>query len=355
MRIALIASPFISVPPKRYGGTELFIANLAEGLTRLGVDVVVYANGKSTVKAELRSLYPEDDWPIGGEIYSNLKDLNHTSWAVSDCWHKVDIIHLNNTPGLVFSRMKGPRWAYTLHHPRSSELSSFYSGFPDVEFVSISNFQRKQETLKRIRTIHHGIDLSPYKLKTHKAGYFCFLGRIAPAKGVHSAIQIAKRCGIPLKIAGEVQPMYREYFNSRIRPHLDGRNVEYVGEADMLLKNELLGNAMAMLFPIEWDEPFGLVLVEAMATGTPVIAFPGGSVEEIVRDGVSGFICRDLNEAVARVRDLNTLKAPAVRAYAQQHFSVERMVRNYLALYCEMLSESALVTAAESAQRQAAA
>jgi glycosyltransferase involved in cell wall biosynthesis len=354
MRIALIASPFISVPPKRYGGTELFIAQLAEGLTRLGVDVVVYANGESTVKAELRSLYPEDDWPIGGELYSNLKDLNHTSWAVSDCWHKVDVIHLNNTPGLVFSRIKGPRWVYTLHHPRLPELSQFYDGFPNVEFVSISNFQRERERLKRIRTIHHGIDLSPYKLRTRKADYFCFLGRIAPVKGVHNAIQIAKRCGIPLKIAGEVQPMYREYFNACIRPHLDGKNVEYVGEADIALKNELLGNAMAMLFPIEWDEPFGLVLVEAMATGTPVIAFPGGSVTEIVRGGVSGFICKNVDEAVARVGDLHTLKPAGVRAYAQQYFSAERMVRDYLALYCEMFDEIGPV-AATSVERQAAA
>jgi len=343
MRIALIASPFISVPPKKYGGTELFISQLAEGLTQLGVDVVVYANGESKVKAKLRWLYPKDDWPIDDEMYSNLKDLDHTAWSVSDCWHDADVIHLNNAPCLGFSRLRGPRWVYTLHHPHVPSLSAFYAGFPNVEFVAISNFQRLNEPLKRIRTIHHGIDLSAYHLQTKKAAYLSFLGRLAPMKGVHNAIEIAKRSGIPLKIAGEVQPMYREYFNSRVKPHLDGKFIEYVGEADLALKNELLGNSMATLFPIEWDEPFGLVMVEAMSTGTPVIAFPGGSVGEIVRDGISGYICFSVKEAVARVREVHAMKPTAVRAYVQQSFSAERMVQDYLSLYREMCVEVATV------------
>jgi glycosyltransferase involved in cell wall biosynthesis len=343
MRVALIASPFISVPPKRYGGTELFIAQLAEGLTQLGVDVVVYANGESTVQAELRWLYAQDDWPIDGELYSSLKDLNHTSWAVSDCWQDADVIHLNNAPGLAFARMCEQRLVYTVHHPHLPNLSTFYSGFPGVEFVCISDVQKNNEMLKRVRTIHHGIDLSSYRLQTKKAAYFSFLGRIAPVKGIHNAIEIAKRSGIPLKIAGEVQPIFREYFDSCVRPHLDGKFIEYVGEADLAMKNELLGNSMAMLFPIEWDEPFGLVMVEAMATGTPVIAFPGGSVSEIVRDGISGFVCSGVEEAVARVREVQALKPAAIRAYAQQNFSVERMVQDYLALYREICDEVAPV------------
>ena len=339
MRIALIASPFIRVPPKKYGGTELFISQLAAGLTRLGVDVVVYANGESTVNATLRWRYPKDDWPIDDEMDSNLKELDHTSWSVSDCWQDADVIHLNSAPCLVFSRLRGPRWVYTLHHPHVPSLSTFYAGFPNVEFVAISNFQKENEPLKRIHTIHHGIDLGPYRLQTKKAEYLSFLGRIAPIKGVHNAIKIAKRSGIPLKIAGEVQPMYREYFDSCVKPHVDGKFIEYVGEADLALKNELLGNSMAMLFPIEWDEPFGLVMVEAMATGTPVIAFPGGSVAEIVRDGISGFVCSGVEDAVARVRDVQTIKPAAVRAYAQQFFSAERMVQDYLSLYRAMCVE----------------
>jgi glycosyltransferase involved in cell wall biosynthesis len=341
MRIALIASPFISVPPKKYGGTELFISHLAEGLTRLGIEVVVYANGESTVKAQLRWLYPKDDWPIDDEMHSNLKDLDHTSWAVSDCWHDADVIHLNTAPCLGFSRLRGARWVYTLHHPHVPSLSAFYAGFPNVEFVAISNFQKENEPLQRIRTIHHGIDLGPYHLQTKKAAYLSFLGRIAPMKGVHNAIEIAKRSGVPLKIAGEVQPMYRDYFDSCVKPHLDGKFIEYVGEADLALKNELLGNSMALLFPIEWDEPFGLVMVEAMATGTPVIAFPGGSVAEIVRDGISGYICSSVEDAVARVREVQAIKPAAVRAYVQQFFSAERMVQDYLSLYRDMCVEVA--------------
>jgi len=354
VRIALIASPFISVPPKKYGGTELFIAQLAEGLSRHGVDVVVYANGESKVRTELRWLYAQDDWPIQGELYANLKDLNHTSWSVNDCRNDADVIHLNNAPGLAFARMRNARWVYTVHHPHVEALSTFYESFPQVEFVSISNFQKKNESLKRNRTIHHGIDFNLYRLQTKKAGYLSFLGRIAPVKGIHNAIEIAKRTGIPLKIAGEVQPVFREYFDSQVRPHLDGKFIEYIGEADLALKNELLGNSIAMLFPIEWDEPFGLVMVEAMATGTPVIAYPGGSVEEIVQDGVSGFVCSNADDAVARVQQARALEPAAIRAYAQQHFSVERMVQDYLVLYREMAGEVPPVKASD-VKKQAAA
>lgn len=336
MRIALIAPPFLSVPPKQYGGTELFISDLAEGLTRLGIDVVVYANGESKVKAKLRWLYPKDDWPIQDELFAGLKDLDHTSWAVSECWRDSDIIHLNNAPCLAFSRMRGPRWVYTMHHPHSDALSAYYAGFSNVEFVAISDFQKKQEVLKRLRTIHHGIDMSKYRLQTEKAEYLSFLGRIAPSKGVHNAIEISRRSGIPLKIAGEVQPMYREYFESRVKPHIDGKHIEYVGSADLPHKNELLGKSIAMLFPIEWDEPFGLVMVEAMATGTPVLAFPGGSVAEIVRNGVSGYVCSGVEDAVARLPEFRSYKPSAVRAYCQCYFSRERMTQDYLTLYREL-------------------
>jgi len=339
MRIALIASPFISVPPKKYGGTELFIAQLACGLTRLGIDVVVYANGQSTVNGELRWLYANDDWPPDGELYASLKDMNHTSWSVTDCWREADIVHLNNAPGLAFSRLPGPRWVYTAHHPHIPELSSFYQNFPNVEFVCISNFQKEKESIGNVRTIHHGIDLSRYRLQAKKSEYLSFLGRIAPMKGLHNAIEIAKGIGIPLKIAGEIQPMFREYYNSRIKPHIDGKFIEYIGEADLEAKNELLGNSMAMLFPIEWDEPFGLVMLESMATGTPVIAFSGGSVEEVVRNGVNGFVCSGVDDAVARLQEMKAINPARVRAYTQQYFSVERMVQDYLALYREIYEE----------------
>jgi glycosyltransferase involved in cell wall biosynthesis len=333
MRIALVASPFIPVPPRKYGGTELFIAQLAEGLTRLGIDIVVYANGESTVNAEVRWLYPEGEWPITGELYFNLKDLNHTAWALRDCWKKADIVHLNNAPGLAFSRFGGPALVYTVHHPNISTLNEFYRHYPDVEYVTISRAQLQGSSLPHMRTIHHGVDLDCYNFQSTKGEYFAFLGRIAPVKGTHVAIEIAKKAGIPLKIAGEIQPMFREYWQKQIQPHVDGTFIEYVGEADHAVKNELLGEAMALLFPIQWNEPFGLVMIEAMACGTPVLAFPGGAVNEVVSEHVSGYLCHNVNDAVARVKDLKKLKPANIRSYVQRHFSVERMVQEYCALY----------------------
>ncbi|MGA2960916.1 MAG: glycosyltransferase family 4 protein [Candidatus Korobacteraceae bacterium] len=337
MRIALIASPFIEVPPRRYGGTELFIARLAEGLTERGVRVILYANGESTVGCELRYLYPHGEWPIDGEIYSSTKDLNHTSWAIHDCWHEADIIHLNNVPGLAFARFRGPRFAYTVHHPHQPALSQFYSCFSEVEFVTISRFQQQRESFPRTRTIHHGVDMRAYKLNPRKQPYFCFLGRIAPVKGTHLAIEVARQTGIPLKIAGEIQPIFRDYFESRIKPHIDGKFIQFLGEANLAEKNELLGNATAMLFPIQWDEPFGLVMIEAMATGTPVLALSGGAVREVVADGVSGYVCSTLPELVEKARRADSAFNPLlVRRYVEENFSVEGMVNKYVTLYQDM-------------------
>jgi glycosyltransferase involved in cell wall biosynthesis len=341
MRIALIASPFISVPPARYGGTELFIAQLAEGLKQQGIDVVVYANGESRVTTEVRWLYEKNQWPIEGELYANLKDMNHSGWAIQDAWSEADIIHLNNVPGIPYSRFDGPEFVYTIHHPHNQTLSDFYQFYPQVHYVSISQFQREREKMPNIRTIHHGVDMDRYPLQEKKGDYLAFLGRIAPMKGTHSAIEVAERTGVPLKLAGEIQPMYREYFETQIKPKLDGKFIEYIGEADLAAKNELLGNARAMLFPIQWNEPFGLVMIEAMAKGTPVIAFPGGAVNEVVAEGVSGHICNSLEEMVESVRELDGRFDPVkVRAYASENFSLGHMVSEYIELYRQILRSS---------------
>lgn len=332
MRIALVAPPFISVPPKVYGGTELFIAHLAEGLKAYGLDVVVYANGESTVAVEKRCLYSKPQWPIHGEVYESLKDLNHTSWAVRDAMESCDVIHLNNAPGLVCSRFTGIPFVYTVHHPHVEGLSKFYSHNTGIHYVTISDFQRSKEKMPNMRTIHHGIDTSLYLSGFKKREYLSFLGRIAPVKGTHLAIQVAQKTGIPLKIAGEVQPMFRDYFEQKIKPHLDGKLIEYVGEVGLKEKNELLGNSLALLFPILWDEPFGLVMVEAMACGAPVLALPGGSVPEIVRKDVSGYICESVDEMADRARNLK-LPPSQVRAYVEENFSLQKMVAQYAKLY----------------------
>ncbi|HEV2117541.1 MAG TPA: glycosyltransferase family 4 protein [Terriglobales bacterium] len=338
VRVAIIAPPFISVPPRRYGGTELFIAQLAAGLRKAELDVVVYTNGESS-DAEARWLFPKAQWPIKGEVYDNLKDLNHTTWAIKDAARTCDLIHINNAPGLTCSRFVNRPFVDTLHHPHIPELSDFYAYFPEVHYVTISDFQLRQETMPHIETIHHGLDLSQYRCCERKQEYLAFLGRIAPIKGPHLAIKVAKEAGIPLKIAGEVQPMFREYFDAKIRPHLDGNFIEYNGEADLAAKNELLGHALAMLFPIQWDEPFGLVMLEAMACGTPVLALPGGSVGEVIENGVNGFVCRSPAEMAAKARQLGGTIAPqAVRQCVQERFSLEHMAARYVKLYQNILA-----------------
>ena len=340
MRIALIAPPFIPVPPVEYGGTELFIANLALKLKERGADVVVYTNGASTVDVEKRWMYAAPEWPLRGDIYDNLKDIAHTSWAIHDAAaDHADIIHLNNAPGLATSRFVGIPFVYTLHHPHNENLSNFYSQFPETHYVTISDFQRRLEKMPAVQTIHHGIDPHSCHLAEEKQEYLAFLGRIAPIKGTHIAIEVAKKSGIPLKIAGEIQPMYQQYFDSEIKPQIDGRFIEYIGEVDMKAKNELLSKARALLFPIQWDEPFGLVMIEAMACGTPVLAFSGGSVPEVVRDGVSGWICKSAAEMSERAQNVG-IEPSTVQEYVRETFSLDRMADQYLELYQQIAAEA---------------
>jgi glycosyltransferase involved in cell wall biosynthesis len=356
MRVALVAPPFISVPPKVYGGTELFIATLAEGLKKLNFDVVVYTNGESTVGVEKRWLYPAGQWPIEGEVYDNLKDINHTAWAIRDAVESCDVVHLNNLPGLVHSRFTDVPFAYTVHHPQQPGLTEFYTHYPDVHYVTISRFQLQRERMARMCAIHHGVDVQAYRVPERKQPYLSFIGRIAPIKGTHIAIAVAQQAGIPLKIAGEVQPMFRDYFEREIKPHVDGKFIEYIGEANLEEKNELLGNSLAMLFPIQWDEPFGLVMIEAMACGTPVLALPGGAVQEIVCEGVSGSVCNSVEELIASARGVESRFNPlTVRKYIEQNFSLERMVSDYARLYCQIRGTETPKTAEDITEHRAVA
>jgi len=338
MRIALIAPPYISVPPKKYGGTELFIAELARGLLLKGIDVTVYTVGESTVEVPIRWVYERGQWPLKGEVDGTLKALSHASWAISQAARESDIIHVNSAPALGFSRFIETPVVHTVHHAYEKEFADFYETFPDVSYVTISNFQRQRLRMPRMRTIHHGVDPSIYPLRTEKQPYLSFLGRIAPPKGTHLAIEIAKKSGIPLKIAGEIQPIYESYWQSMVKPHIDGKFIEYLGEMGLREKIELLGNSMAMLFPIQWDEPFGLVMIEAMACGTPVLAISGGSVGEVIKEGVSGHARSTTDELAYCAKNLD-FNPQTVRAYMEKFFSVERMTRDYIRLYAEVLQK----------------
>jgi glycosyltransferase involved in cell wall biosynthesis len=337
MKIALVAPPFIAVPPRKYGGTELFVAELAEGLQQEGAKVVLYANGESTAPVETRWIYEEEDWPLQGEAEASLKGLSHSAWAVRDAAHEADVIHLNSAPGLSFSHFVDKPFIYTVHHAYEQALANYYAKLPDVQYVTISDFQRQRLQMPHMRTIHHGIKPSLYQLQENKQPYLCFLGRVAPSKGTHLAIEIAKKSGIALKIAGEIQPIYREYWETQVKPHVDGKFIEYAGEVGPEEKNEMLGNAMALLFPIQWDEPFGLVMIEAMACGTPVLALPGGSVAEVVKEGESGHVRDSVSELAECAQNLK-IAPQDVRRYMEENFSVQRMVRDYLKLYSDIAS-----------------
>ena len=332
MRIALIAPPFIAVPPSKYGGTELFIAMLARGLHARDHEVVVYANGQSCLPCRVKWRYARTDWPLDDPERAALKNADHTSWAMDDASRRSDVIHLNDVAGVPFTRFVDRPAVLTLHHPHDPVISELYSRYPDIEYVAIGAWLAGREPMPRLRVVHHGISVGDYSFSPEKDDYVAFLGRMAPCKGPHLAIEAARRAGIRLKLAGEVQPIYREYWERQVRPLIDGCQVEYVGEVNQEQKNELLSRARALLFPIQWEEPFGLVMIEAMACGTPVLAFPGGAVEEVVRDGVSGWICRDTDEMADRVA-APRLEAAGCRDHVSRHFSVDRMVDRYLEIY----------------------
>lgn len=337
MKIAIIAPPFIAVPPKNYGGTESFIADLVKSLSEKGIEVVLYTNGESTVPVERRYLFEKEEWPAELPIERNPKQLSHAVWAVKDAAGQADIIHVNSASAVACSRFIDIPFVSTIHHTYDFEIAKYYATQPDVNYVTISDAQRQKLSMPRMRTIHHGIERGLYSMQK-KLDYLVFLGRITPQKGTHLAIEIAKKSGIPLKIAGEIQPASKEYWETQIKPHVDGKFIEYVGQVNLKEKNELLGGARAMVFPIDWDEPFGLVLIEAMACGTPVLASPRGSVREIVKDGTSGYVCSTVNDFVKRAQDLN-IPAVTVRGYMEEFFSVERMTRDYINLYSEILRD----------------
>jgi len=332
MRIAMIGPPFIEIPPRRYGGTELFIGNLARELFRRGEEVVVYGNGDSSLPCPVRWRYPRGDWPCDSPVRAQLKNADHTAWAVRDALEFADVIHLNDIVGLPYTMFTEVPTVLTIHHPHEPELSEQYLRYPGTLYVAIARWLRRSEPMPRVEVVHHGIPVSDYTCADEKDDYVAFLGRMAPCKGPHLAIEAARRAGIRLKLAGEIQPYFKDYWEQQIRPLVDGDQIEYVGEADFAAKNALLSKARALLFPIQWEEPFGLVMVEAMACGTPVLAFAGGSVEEVVVNGVNGWICRDVDEMARRIA-APAVAASSCRTFVEDHFSVAKMTERYLDVY----------------------
>lgn len=339
MRIALVASPFVPVPPLTYGGTELFIATLARHLCLAGHEAVVYTNGESTVPVEKRFLYSKTEWPVNSMVYQGLKEIHHTMWSVNDASQSCDIIHLNGPAGVSASLFTEHPVVSTIHHPHSETFRDHYGLNSNVAYVTLSKFQQEQESPLRSTVIQHGIDMDSHALGDGDGGYLCWLGRLSPIKGADLAIQCAKKLGIPLKIGGDVQPVYQKYFDEMVKPEIDGTFIQYLGELDLNGKNELLAGASAMLFPISWDEPFGLVMIEAMACGTPVLALRRGSVPEVIKDGTTGCVCESVDEMIERYQQAKVLDRSTIRQYAEKHFSASRMANDHIALYQSLLDK----------------
>jgi glycosyltransferase involved in cell wall biosynthesis len=347
MRIALIGPPFIEIPPRRYGGTELFIANLARELHRRGHDVTVYGNGDSSLPCRVKWRYEHAEWPCDPALRSYLINSDHTAWAIRDASRYADVIHLNDAVGLPFTAFVDVPTVLTIHHPHDPDLTEQYMRYPRTHYIAIAAWLARTEPMPHLHVVHHGIPVEAYTFSNDKDEYVAFLGRMAPCKGAHLAIEAAHRARVRLKLAGEVQPLFQDYWEERVRPFVDGDRVQYLGEADFAAKTTLLSKARALLFPIQWDEPFGLVMIEAMACGTPVLAFPGGAVQEIVRDGLNGWICRDVDDMARRIAAA-AVEPSACRTSVDASFSAERMTDRYIEAYRCAISRSRPVAPLEA-------
>ncbi|SDV48570.1 glycosyltransferase family 4 protein [Chitinasiproducens palmae] len=339
MRIAQIAPLYEAVPPKFYGGTERVVSYLTEALVAQGHDVTLFASGDSVTSATLEAV-----WPRALRLDPSVRDALAPHALLTETVRQraseFDVLHfhLDYMPFGVFGQMDVP-FVTTLHGRLDlPELQPVFDIFPQAEVVSISDAQRAPLRAKWRDTVYHGLpeDL----LRPHpgaKPEYLAFLGRICPEKRVDTAIKIAKQSGLPLKIAAKVDKVDQEYYDREIVPLLNDANVEFIGEITEAQKAEFLSNAKALLLPIDWPEPFGLVMIEAMACGTPVIAFNRGSVPEVVDHGLTGFVVEDVYGAVAALSRLGDLSRDAVRAQFEKRFTADKMASRYVENYQALL------------------
>jgi glycosyltransferase involved in cell wall biosynthesis len=344
MRIAQVSPLFEAVPPKLYGGTERVVHSLTEELVAMGHDVTLFASGDSITSATLAPMRREAlrldptvrDWVA---YYMKMVELIYRRADEFDVIH----FHIDYFPLSLFSRQRTP-FLTTLHGRLDlTEFKEIYETFPHAPFVSISNSQRRPiPSLNWVRTVLHGMPAKRLMPLAVKPSYLAFLGRVSPEKGLDRAIKIAARAGVKLKIAAKVDNADREYFETEIKPLLSLGHVEFIGEIDDSQKPEFLSGAHALLFPIDWPEPFGLVMIEAMACGTPVIAYNCGSVPEVLDHGLTGFIVPDEDAAVSAISRLGELDRGAIRRRFEQRFTARRMAEDYVDVYEELIEGSSV-------------
>lgn len=342
MRIAQIAPLTEAVPPKLYGGTERVVHWLTEELVALGHDVTLYASGDSSTSAKLVA-----PWPRALRLDESIRDPNALHMMmlehVREQAHEFDVLHfhLDYYPFSLFARQHTP-FVTTLHGRLDlPEHQPLFDTFSTLPVVSISNAQRRPlPQAGWASTIYHGLPESLLAPEPATPSYLAFLGRIAPEKGLDRAIRIAKAVGIPLKVAAKIDRADRKYYEENIKDLIDGTHVEYIGEIADRDKSAFLSRAMALLMPINWPEPFGLVMIEAMACGTPVIAFNRGSVPEIIDDGLTGFVVEDEPGAIGAAYRLSELPRMKVRARFEERFTARRMAQDYVSVYRSLIGRS---------------
>ncbi len=344
MRIAQVAPLVESVPPAKYGGTERVIASLTTELLRMGHEVTLYAAGDSRTEARLIPLVERALWKSDTAQNETLLHLAELGQVVHDA-RRYDVVHSHlDAMAFSFGRNSAAPWVHTMHGRLDlPELQQFFRQFSDVPVVSISDSQRRPiPDANWVGRVYNGVATDGLPFGMGRGGYLAFVGRISPEKGVIEAIDVALRVGMPLKIAARLPlegvdnswvALDWQYYNEEVKPRLSSSLIEFVGEVDDFDKGELLKDAAGLIFPINWPEPFGLVMVEAMACGTPVIARALGSTPEILRHGRTGFLCSTVDEMVDACRDLDTIDRATCRQEVEDRFSARAMARGYLDVY----------------------
>ena len=344
LRIAILAPTWFAVPPTGYGGIELVVSLLADGLVDAGHDVTLFASGDSLTKANLSYIFEQAPSELIGR---SLPEIRH---ALA-CYERADEFDvINDHSGIPAAALGGLVQTPVLHtvhgpldtHEAQNAYGSIAEVAPGVGLISISENQRRpMPDLPWAATVPNAIDLSLYPSKPHKGDYLLFLGRFSPDKGAHRAIAVAMELGLPLKMAGKNrEPKERQYFAELVEPHVGHAGIEYLGEVSHGEKVELLQDARATLFPIEWEEPFGLVMIESMACGTPVIATRHGAVPEVIEHGVSGIIVDNYREMASALEQADQLDPKECRHYVEERFAPERMVGDYAAAYREAIGST---------------
>ncbi len=342
MRIAQVAPLLERVPPPAYGGIELVVGLLTDELVRRGHEVTLFASGDSISLAKLVSVHPHalrvDRTIKNYSIYEMLELASVYQRAA-----EFDIIHSHmGYAALPYANLVTTPTVHTLHGIFTPDNEKMFSFAKKQPYVSISDAQREPRLgLNYVATVYNGIDINNYQFypQAENPPYLAFLGRISPEKGVHLAIEIAKEAGWSLKMAGKIDVVDAEYFEKQIKPQIDGKQIQYLGEANHAQKNALMGGAVATLFPITWREPFGLVMVESMASGTPVIAMKLGSTPEVISHGKTGFLGDRIQECISAIDRITELDRYACRQHVENRFSIENMVDGYEAVYQQIIGE----------------